>query len=171
MPDIDRQLFRGTDALSNEDWLKVSAPDLSPRAVGAVLEKYDWSGKAAAAVGIRLTADNTAADSAKLLLAGGWGSTLKIPAKQLFSSADEDIILEIEIPDLAVFRCADGDMWSRYTPQEAIKYSYRQGEKVLVDEDEMMQQGISDFSLRAITGLSKACGAKFGIWLQVYRIW
>ncbi len=170
MPDIDRQLFRGSDNLSTEDWQKVSAPDLSPRAVGTVLGKYEWSGKAAASVGVRLTADNTAADTAKLLLSGSWGSTLKIQARKVFSSADEDVVLEIEIPDLAVFRCTDGEMWSRYIPQEAVKYVYRQGDRVLVDEDDMMQQGIGDFSLRAVTGLSKACGAKFGIWVQVMRI-
>lgn len=170
MPDIDRQLFRGKDSLSLEDWQKVAAPDLSPRSISQILEKHEWSGKAAAAVGLRLTADNTRVDSAKLLLAGGWGNTLKIQARKLFTGADEDVILELDIPDLAVFRCTDGQMCSRYTPQEAVKYRYIQGDKTLVDEEEIMQQGIGDFSLRVVTGLSKACGLKYGIWLQVIII-
>ena len=88
-------------------------------------------------------------------------------ARKLFTGADEDIILEIDIPDLAVFRCTNGQMWSRYNPQEAVKYRFMQGEKSLTDEEDIMQQGIGDFSLRIITGLSKACGLKYGIWLQV----
>ncbi len=167
MPEIDRQLFRGKDLLDLEDWQKVSAPDLSPRSVGQVLERHEWSGKAAATVGVKLSADNTEVESARLVLAGSWGSVLKIQAHKLFSGADEDVILEIELPDLAVFRCADGDMCSRYIPQEAVKYQFKQGEKIITEEEDTMQQGIGDFSLRLIAGLSKACGLKYGIWLQV----
>ena len=99
MPDIDKQLFRGKDPLDLEDWKKVSAPDLSPKSVSQALGKHEWSGKAAATVGIKLSADNTEVDSARLLLAGGWGSVIKIQARKLFSGADEDVILEIELPD------------------------------------------------------------------------
>ena len=60
-------------------------------------------------------------------------------------------------------------MWSRYTPQEAVKFQYRQGDKLLEDEEDLMQLGIGDFSLRVITGLSKACGPKYEIWLQVMK--
>ncbi len=86
MPEIDRQLFKGKDQLLVEDWQKVSAPDLSPKSVGEVLFKCSWSGKAATTVGVQLTADNTTAEGAKLLLAGSWGSGLKLQAKRLFSA-------------------------------------------------------------------------------------
>ena len=57
--------------------------------------------------------------------------------------------------------------YCRYTPQEAVKFQYRQCDKLLEDEEDLMQQGIGDFLLRIITGLSKACSPKYGTWLQV----
>ena len=167
MPEIDRLLFRGTEQLTAEDWATVTATDLSSRTVGQLLGKYGWEGKAAATTGIRLKPDNTGPEAARLMLLGTWDSTLKIQAKKVFAEADQDTMLEIELDNLAVFRFNEGSMASRYTPQEAVKYRLIQGERVLRDEDDRMAQGIGDFSLRIIAGLSKACGVKYGLWLQL----
>ena len=167
MPDIDRQLFKGNEALNTADWEKLTVADWSPRNVEGALERNGWEHKAAAAVAIRLKPDNSGPEAAKLLLAGSWGDPLKVQAKRIFDGADEDTILEVELNDLAVFRFNENMMASRYTPQEAVKHRYIQGEAVLEDEEDRMQQGIGDFSLRVVAGLSKACGVKYGIWLQV----
>ncbi len=167
MPDIDRQVFKGREPLNQEDLEKVSAADWSARAIEGVLEKNGWEKKAAAAIAVQLKPDNSGPEAIKLALAGSWDGQVKIQAKKVFEGADEDTVLEIELRDLAVFRCAEYAMASNYTPQEAVKYRYMQGEKELADEDDRMQQGIGDFSLRIVAGLSKACGAKYGIWLQV----
>ena len=167
MPDIDRQLFKGKEPLSQEDWEKVSAADWSARSLAEVLEKNGWEKKAAATVAVRLKPDNSGPEAVKLALAGSWDGQVKIQAKRVFEGADEDTVLEIELRDMAVFRCAENAMASNYTPQEAVKYRYVQGEKELTDEEDRMQQGIGDFALRVVAGLSKACGAKYGKWLHV----
>ena len=166
MPDIDRLLFKGREQLKTEDWEKMSASDWSSRAVERVLAANGWENKAAAAVATRLKPDNSGPEAAKLVWAGCWDKTVKIQAKKVFEGADDDTMLEIELPDLAIFRCDENMMASRYTPQEAVKFRYVQGEKILEDEEDRMQQGIGDFSLRITAGLSKACGAKYGLWLQ-----
>ncbi len=166
MPDIDRQLFGGKDNLSENDLKSLSAEDLSIRATGEVLRRFGWEGRSAAAVGLKLSPDNTTAAAGRLILLGVWDQKIKIQAKKIFGQADEDTVLEISELDLAVFRCREGEMWSRYTPQEALKYEFYQGEKVL-DDDAKQTQGISEFCVRAVAQLAKGCGPRYGIWVQL----
>ncbi len=168
MPEIDRLLFQGTEQLTPEDWRSVETPDLSSRSVGQVLMRHGWNGKgAAAAVAVKLQPDNTSPETARLVLLGEWEGAIKIQAKKLFTGADSDTLLEIKLPDLAVFRFVDDQLCSRYTPQEAVPYQFTQGEKILADEEDRMAQGIGDFSLRVVAGLSKTCGVKYGLWLHI----
>ncbi len=115
---------------------------------------------------MKLSSDNTSVSAAKLALLGGWDKKIQIQARKVFQQAAEDILLEVELPDLSVFRCRDGEMWSRYVPQAGLPCRYTQGGKTL-DEEELGAQGITEFATRAVAHLSKDCGAKWGIWLQV----
>ncbi len=166
MPVIDRQLFTGRDEPTETDWISVSAPDTSNRAVAAVLERHGWERKGAAAIGLKLSPDNTAVSSARLVLLGSWDKKIQMQAKKLFQRAAEDVLLEIEFSDMGIFRCKDGDMWSQYVPQAGFKCNYTRGGKVL-DEDEKTEQGIQELAARAVAHLSKDCGLKWGIWLNV----
>ena len=166
MPVIDRQLFAGADKLSEADWGAISAPDTSATAVAKFLEQHGWGKKGAAAVSLRLSPDNTAVEGAKLLLLGNWDKKIQLQARKLFQQAEENVLLEVELPDLGVFRCREGEMWSQYIPQAGIKSKYsKEGREV--GEEELREQGIQEFCVRAVTHLSKDCGLKWGMWIQV----
>lgn len=165
MPVLDRQLFTGSEALTEADWQSVSRSDISSRSIAEVLSQHGWEKKGAAAIGLKLAPDNTTVDAAKLALLGAWDKEIVVQAKKVFQQAAENTMLEIDLPDLSVFRCREGDMWSHYVPQAAIKCKYTQGGTTLTEE-ELAAQGITEFSVRMVTHLSKDCGAKWGIWLM-----
>ena len=166
MPLIDRQLFAGTDKLSGADWESLSAPDISSATVARVLGQHGWEKKGAAAIGLRLGPDNSTVEAARLVLLGSWDKKIQLQARKLFSEAAEDTLLEVELPDLSVFRCKEGDTWSQFIPQAGVKAKYSRAGKEL-DEEEQKEQGIQEFAVRAVAHLSKDCGVKWGIWLQV----
>ena len=166
MPLIDRQLFAGETRLSEADWQSISNPDISTSSIAKFLVQQGWEQKGAAAVGLRLSPDNSRVDAARLVILGSWDKKIQLQAKKLFEKAAETTILEVELPDLSVFRCKDGEMWSQYIPQAAIRCRYMQEGKEL-DADQQGDQGIQEFAVRAVAHLSKDCGTKWGIWLQV----
>jgi len=84
----------------------------------------------------------------------------------VFSNADPEIVLEIKLPDLSVFRCRENTMWSIYVPEEAVEARYLKKKQVLRRE-ELEEQGVGNFCLRAVTSLAKSCGKKWGLWLQI----
>ena len=51
-------------------------------------------------------------------------------------------------------------------PQAAIRCKYIQEEKEL-DADRQKDKGIQELAVRAVAHLSKDCGMKWGVWLQV----
>ena len=120
MPIIDQQLFQGTDTVSDADWQGISRPDVSSASIASVLEQHGWEKKATAAVGLKLSPDNTSVSAAKLAFLGSWDKKIQIQARKVFQQAAEDVLLEVELPDLSVFRCREGDMWSRYVPQAGL---------------------------------------------------
>ncbi len=117
MPLINRQLFAGTDKLSGADWESISAPDISGSSLAKLLDQYGWEKKGAAAIGLRLEPDNTSVEAARVVLLGSWGKKVQLQAKKLFLDAAEDTLLEVELPDLNIFRFKEGDMWSQFIPQ------------------------------------------------------
>lgn len=166
MPDIDRQLFSGTEKLGDEDWATCLVADLAATTVaGKVRNLGNWNGNAAATVGLRLKADNSGVDGGRLVLIGKWDEKIKLQAKKLFQGCEENVVLEMEIGDLAVFHCREGEMASGFIPQEAVKYRYRQGEGVL-SEARLEEVGVKSFSLKIVTGLSRSSSKKEGLWLN-----
>jgi len=166
MPEIDRQLFTGSEKLNAADWFSISAPDASAAAVGGVLKKFGWDGGAAAAVALPLSPDNSAVVGARLMLLGSWDKAVKIQAKKLFVDCDEDVLLTVDNIDLAALRCPANTVASRYTESRAFNCKYSQAGKTL-DEDDLIAQNVGDVCIRAVTRLASSCGSKHGMWLQV----
>ncbi len=166
MPVIDQQLFAGTDKLTEADWPSLSAPDISNRSLEKILEQHGWEHKGAAAIGLKLSADNTSVMAARLAILGSWDQKIQLQAKKVFAKADEGTILEVELTDLGVFRCKEGEMWSQFVPQAGFKASYSRDGRAL-EQEELERQGIQELSARAVMHLSKDCGLKWGIWIKV----
>ena len=170
MPTITSALFAGETRLSVADWESMSVPSYNSTQLGEYLESNGWDGTAAACVGIRLTADNSLAASARLNLAGKWGDApTALQAQKLWPTAGAHISLEINFNDLGVFRFNDSEAASRYIPQEGIAHKFiargTDGDTRELSSEERAVNGIGSFSVRAACGLAKCTSAKNGVWL------
>ncbi len=171
MPSITMALFAAESAVDTSDWKKLSVPGLGPRQVGEFLEGFGWDGSAAASVGLKMAADNLSVAAARLSVVGTWSTApTLLQAQKLWSRAPANIWLEVDLRDMGAFRFGDGEMVSKYIPDIAIKHKFIiQGEddqKKELSDEEVSAAGITPFTVRAACGLSSACSAKNGIWLN-----
>jgi len=161
MSDIDSTLFSSSEKLPKEFWASVGLPDLSTRNAGDFLSKHGWDGKAAAAVGLRLTPDNRSPEAARLILVGEWDKPIRIQANRVFQGADQEILMEIQLDDLSTFKCRENRMASMYVPSNMVTTKYTRKKKEL-SEEQLAEEGIGEFSLRTICSISKSSGKKYG---------
>jgi len=124
MSDIDSTLFSSSEKLPKEFWASVGLPDLSTRNAGDFLSKHGWDGKAAAAVGLRLTPDNRSPEAARLILVGEWDKPIRIQANRVFQGADQEILMEIQLDDLSTFKCRENRMASNAQHVCAQQHGY-----------------------------------------------
>ena len=170
MPTITSALFIGDAQVDWTDWKKLSVPGFGPRQIGEFLNGFGWDGNVAANVGVKLSADNLTVENARLTIVGCWDTEpFIVQAQKLWPQAPPYITLEVELRDMSAFRFADGDMCSRYIPQEALRYKFlasgEDGQRRELADAELEAFSISPFSVRTACGLSKASGAKHRIWL------
>ena len=84
----------------------------------------------------------------------------------LTAGAQLNIIMKVEITNMAVFRYRDNEMWSGYIPQEVRRVIYIREDKV-IEKEKLSKHSFHEISFRAVTHLSKDCGAKYSIWLTI----
>ena len=169
MPTITSALFAGELNLSPAEWESMSVPGFGTTHIGEFLESSGWDGSAAACVGVRLSADNSATVSARLNLAGRWGAPATLQAQKLWPDAGPHITLELDFNDLGVFRFNDGDAASRYISEEGVRHKFSaMGTDGVIREltgEERTVNGIGAFTIRAACGIAKCSNAKNGVWL------
>ena len=169
MPDIDKVLFSGQENISSAEWAALSTPDMGEASVAEFLEGTGWDGNVAGVVGLQLSADNSRPTAARFAMAGQWSDRPnRIQAQKVFAEAPADWLLEVNLPNMGLFNFADGSMASEYVGGDALEcqfYTVVEGEKKMVDDEQLGEKGISYFSLRAVCSLAKTCGAKWGIWV------
>ena len=169
MPDIEMAVFAGTDAILNEEWATLTTAGPGQQAVEEFLESFGWDQKAAGVVNIKLSPDNSKVMAARFTLAGKWqeeGS--RIQAKKLWPELDENILLEVDLDNLTLFRFAEGEMWSDYLQGDTLQHRFLMtGEEPRVmTNEELAESGVGEFALRAVCGLAKSCSHRWGIWVS-----
>ena len=170
MPDIERAAFAGTEEILNEEWATLTVTGHGQQATEEFLEGFGWDQKAAGITVIRLSPDNRRVTAARFALAGRWqDEACRIQAKKLWNQLDENVILEVGIDNLTMFRFADGEMWSDYLQGDSLPHRFVvTGDQARVmSDEELAAKNVGDFSYRAVCALAKSSTARWGIWVSV----
>ena len=169
MPDIELGAFTGKEDVLNEEWATLTTAGPGQQAVEEFLESFGWDQKAAGVVNVKLSPDNTKVMAARFTLAGKWQEeATRIQAKKLWPELEENVIMEVTLDNLSLFRFSEGEMWSEFLVGDALPHRFiMTGEdaRVMTDE-ELAEKGVGEFCLRAVFGLAKTCSTRWGIWVS-----
>ena len=143
---------------------------MGQQVVEEFLEAQGWDQRAAGVVGLKLSPDNSRIMAARLALVGNWqDEPLRMQAKKLWTDAPDNLSLEVTLNNLATFMFADGNMWSGFMAGDSVRHKFMEtavdGPREPADE-ELMNWGIREFSLKAVCSLAKTSSARWGIWLS-----
>ncbi len=73
---------------------------------------------------MKLTPDNTRVSSARLILVGAWGDEpIRIQAQKIWLTAADNLLLEVNLGDMSLFRFPEGEMASHYILGSTAKNS------------------------------------------------
>jgi hypothetical protein len=138
--------------------------------VEELLETHGWTGETNAIIGVKLTPDNTRVNSARPILVGAWGDgPIRIQAQKIWPAAADNLLLEVNLGDMALFRFPEGEMASHYIPGETAKNSIiisgQDGTQRAIEEDEREAAGIGNFCMRANCYMAKSTSTQEGVWL------
>jgi hypothetical protein len=170
MPELERAMFAGTEQPQAADWASLFTTNLERQHMEELLEAHGWTGETNAIIGVKLTPDNTKVNTARLILVGAWGEgPVRIQAQKVWPTAAENLLLEVNLGDMSLFRFPDGEMASHYVPGDATKNSIiiagQDGTQRAMEEDERETPGIGEFCLRANCYMAKSTSAQEGVWL------
>lgn len=169
MSEIEGQAFAGREAILNEEWATLTTAGPGQAAVEEFLESFGWDQKAAGAVHIRLSPDNTKVMAARFTLAGKWQEeATRIQAKKLWPQLEDNVLLEVDLDNLTLFRFTDGEMWSNHLQGDSIQHRFVMtgDERRVLTDEELAEHGVGEFTLRAVCGLAKGCSHRWGIWIS-----
>lgn len=167
---MEKGLFTGSEQPNADDWATLFVTSFEKQHVEELFEAHGWEGEASGAVGLRLSPDNTKIRAARLLLGGSWGEgPVTIQAQKIWPTAGENLVLEIAINDMSMFKFPEGEMASNYvagnTTKHVIKTTSQDGATKAVEEAEHTILNVGDFCMRAVCSLAKSSSVKYGVWL------
>ena len=126
------------------------------------LTKLGWEGQLDATLNIKVSVDGKRAEDGLFNIRGELSKdAAKVQASKLWEKADENVILEVELPPGDFFCFEGGRLYSEYLDQEKVKYRLLKEGRIL-SEAEKKTHGIGDFGLRAIMHLGKASNGANG---------
>jgi hypothetical protein len=105
--------FEGPSKICNNDLAKMEVANFSTDVDQALSEHFGWRGKATAAVGLTLSADNLRVDKGEFITRGDLDlKEKKLAANSIWPDARANISLHITFPSANVFTFENGGLWS-----------------------------------------------------------
>ena len=154
MPDLNEKHFSGESDITSEKMKELTTKG-NIKAVSETLTKLGWEGQQIATVTLRISTDGGRVEDGQFNLRGALGKDLvKVQASKLWSKADENVWLEIITPPGEWFNFEGRRLFSEYLDQERVNYRVTKEGRIL-SEAEKKDNGVGNFSLCAITHLSK----------------
>ena len=136
-------------------------------AVIDTLTRLGWEGQPIATVNLRVSADGERVEDGQFNIHGILSKeTAKVQASKIWEKAEEDIILEVEVPPGELFEFEGGHLYSEYMDQEKVKYKVLKSGRFLT-EAEKKENGVGEFCLRAIAHLGKASNGASGPTIKI----
>jgi len=104
--------FEGPSEIGNNDLAKMEVANFSTDVDQALSEHFGWRGKATAAVGLTLSADNLRVDKGEFITRGDLDlKEKKLAANSIWPDARANISLHITFPSANVFTFENGGLW------------------------------------------------------------
>lgn len=166
MPQIDQSLFNNPGEIDASflDGLEISNDS---EAVEEALRRWDWAGRPAGCLLLKLSPDNTTVASGQFAVRGKLASeVISWDANKLWPTADDNAVLNIRIPAAEAFKFGGGGLASEYLNMYEVEHTISVGgETVHTSRANYANHGIGRFSIRMVCNIQKAA-AKSGIILK-----
>ncbi len=113
----------GNEQPNADDWATLFVISFEKQHMEELFEAHGWEGEASGVVGLRLSPDNTKIGAARLLLGGSWGEgPVTIQAQKIWPTAGDNLVLEIAINDMSMFKFPEVEMASNYVAGNTTKH-------------------------------------------------
>ena len=162
---MDKSLFENPGEIDASllDGLEISNDSDS---VEEALRRWDWSGRPAGCLLLKLSPDNATVASGQFAVRGKLASEeISWEASKLWTTGDTGTVLSIRIPAAETFKFGGGGLASDYLSMSEIEHTIRvDGETIQASRANYANHGIGRFSMRMVCSIQKA--AKSGITLK-----
>ena len=161
MPDLNKKYFSGEKDITAEKGKELVTKGDSEDVI-RTLTKLGWEGQLIAAVSIKVSVDGRRADDGQFSLRGALASDpISVQAAKLWEKADEDVMLELDMPPGDRFEFQGGRLYSEYLDQEKVRYRLIKEGRILTEADKK-KHGLGDFCLRTLVHLSRSSNGAGG---------
>ena len=152
-PCIGGKAFKPSTDLSLRHLPSLCIPGPGAGAVNK-LESLGWNGKVVAYLSLSLANDNRSISNGNFNLIGSISEQpLTFPAKKIWNTTDDNVSLQLSIPDGRNFIFSEGGLTSDYLDGNSCKASFftntDPANPTLIQGEDLEARGVGDFCLRA----------------------
>ena len=169
MPDLDKDLFRGSSQVAEEDLARGEVNNIGED-VTNVLTSFDWEGGPVACILLQLSPDNERIAAGSLITRGREDREYTLDASKVWQDATLGVTLTIRLPELDSFTFTDGGLTSDFLPDEDCIHFFHAaregGTSAPILTANLAQQGIGRFCTSLVCQLAKSSCAARGVILK-----